>query len=160
MVPEEFGRRGSTLKELAGGEVANEFAIRGEKVELGQGVEWRPAEIVIDAVGEFALKAAHGEELKVDGATVAVIVANVCDQCADSGVNADFLIEFAPQCIFWGFTRFDFAAGKFPFKAHGLVWPALADKNVVTAQDQRGHHVTDGLVGVAACVVCGHGGFL
>lgn len=134
--------------------------VGGEEVEVGEGVERGPADFVVDAVGELALEAADGEELEIDGAAVAVVVADVGDEGADGGVDAEFFVELAAEGLLGGFSGLDFASGKLPLEAHGLIGAALTDENGVSTQDQRGRHIADGLVGVAGGGGLSQGGFL
>ena len=84
---------------------------------------------VEDAVIEFAGEVADGEELKVDGAAVAVAVAQLGDARADDGGDAEFFVEFAAEGLLGGFAGFDLSAGELPLETHGLVGPALANQN-------------------------------
>ncbi len=157
MVCAAFGEQ--SLEQFSGGEVADEFLVGGEEVEFWEGVDLGPAEIVEDAVGEFSVEAVDGEELEVDSAAVAIIVADVGDEGADVGLDAEFLVEFAAEGLFRRLAGFDFAAGKLPLEAHGLIGAALADEHFVCAQNQGGHHITDGAGGAAGGAVYGQGRF-
>ncbi len=118
-------------------------------------MELGPAEVVEDPIGELALEAVDGEELQIDRAAVAVVVSDMSDADADGSADAEFFVELAAEGFFRGLARFDFAAGELPLEAHGLIRTALADEHFAAAQDQRGHHVADGPVGVAAGIVFG-----
>jgi len=116
-------------------------------------VESGPAEVVEDAVGELALEGVDGEELEIDGASVAVVVTDMSDEGTDVGADAEFLVELAMEGFFGRFAGFDFAAGELPFEAHGLIGTALTDEDFVTAKDQRSHNIADGPVGIVGAVV-------
>lgn len=121
-------------------------------------MELGPAEVVEDAVGELSLEAVDGEKLEIDGTTISIVVADVRDQSSDAGVDAEFFVEFATEGFFRRFAGFDFATGELPLETHGLVGAALADEDLIAAQDEGRHHVADGPVGSAVDVVCGQGG--
>ncbi len=118
------------LEQLAFGEVADKAEVGGEEVEGGQGGERSPVHGVEDAVGELAGELSYGEELQVDGAAVAVAVADLGDARADGGGDAELFFEFAGEGLFGGFAGLDLAAGKLPLEAHGLVGAALADEDL------------------------------
>ena len=86
----------------------------------------------------------HREELQVDGASMAVVVANVGDAGSDFGGDAELFIELACQRLLRAFAGLDLAAGKLPLQGHGLVGPALADQHFAAADDERGRHKTKG----------------
>ena len=88
-------RRVSQLKQLSFGEVADQAQVGGQEVEARQLRQRGPAHIVEDAVLDVAGKLAHHEELKVDGAAVAVFVADLGDAAADDGGDAELFVEFA-----------------------------------------------------------------
>ena len=105
---------------------------------MGSAVSGVQLDGVEDAVVEFAGEVADGEELQVDGAAVAIAVADLGDAGADDGGDAEFFVEFAGEGLLGGFAEFDLAAGELPLEAHGLVGTALAD------QDFGGAAVLDG----------------
>jgi len=78
----------------------------------------------------------YGEELEVNGAAVAVVVADVRDAWADGGVDAEFFVEFAGEGLFWTFAGLYFAAGKFPLEGHWLVGASLADEDAAAAEHE------------------------
>ena len=87
------------LEELAHGEVADEVEVGGEEVEGGELAEWGPLEGVEDAVVQLAGEGVDDEELQVDGATVAIVVAELGDAAADDGADAELLVELAGECL-------------------------------------------------------------
>ena len=117
------------VQQLAFGEVADQAEVGGEEVVGGQRAQRSPADFVEDAVVDFAGELADHEELKVDGAAVAIAMAYLRDPGADDSRNAEFLVELAREGLLGGFAGFNLAAGKFPLQAHGLVRPALADEH-------------------------------
>jgi hypothetical protein len=133
-----------SLKQFAFGQVADEAAVGGEEVEGRQVFEGRPAEIVEDAVFDFAVEGMHREKLQIDCASVAVGVTDAGDPRADFGANAQFFIEFARKGLLGGFSRLDFAAGKLPFERHRLIRSPLADQNFASAKNDSGDNMPDG----------------
>ena len=125
------------LKELAAGEVFDEVAVGGEEVVVGEIFEAGPNHLGEDAVLEVAGEVADGEELEVDGAAVAVVVAEMGDAGADGGFDGQFLAQLAGQGLLGGLAGFDLAAGEFPLQGHGLIGAALADKDLAAADDER-----------------------
>ncbi len=106
------------------------------------------------------VKVVDDEELKVDGAAVAIAMADLRDPAADDGRDAELLFELADEGMLGGLAGLDLAAGELPFEAHGLVRAALADEDFGAAglagelagggaQDQRRGHQPKRL---AACV--------
>ena len=132
----------------------------GEEVVGGQSAEGRPLQGVEDVVVQLSGEVVYHEELKVDGGTVAVAVTNLRDAASDDGLDAELLLEFTDEGLLGSLTVFDFATGKLPFEAHGLVWAALADEDFGAAglvgglaQDQgRGHQPNRFAARVAASV--------
>ncbi len=157
------------LEETAFGEVADEAEVGGEEVVGGESREWGPADFVEDAVVEVAVEVVDDEELQVDGAAVAVLVADAGYAAAYCGGDAQLFVEFACQGSLGGLAGFDLSAGELPLEAHGLVGAALTDENlglmrgviiwrgfggggrvrvlgcVCGAQDERRDHPADGL---------------
>lgn len=86
-----------------------------------------------------------GEELEVDGASVAVGMMDAGDERADFCMDAQLFVEFARESLLRGFSGLDLAAGELPFEGHGLLRAALADENGVSAENERGGDVTDSL---------------
>jgi hypothetical protein len=125
----------SALKQLAGGEVFDEVAVGGEEVVGRQVFELDPLELMEDAVLELATELVHSEELEVDGAAMAIIVADVGDVNADFGGDAEFLVEFAGEGLFGCLTELDFASRKLPLESHGLIGTPLANKDFSTTDD-------------------------
>ena len=136
------------LEEFAFGEVADEAEVGGEEVVAGEGGEGRPADVVEDAVFEVPGEVVDEEELEVDGASVAIAVAEGGDPGADGGVDAEFFVEFAGEGLLGGFAVFDLASGELPLEAHGLVGFALADEEFggcgVRAEDEGSHDEAGG----------------
>ena len=142
------------LKKFAVGEVADEVEVGGEEVVVGETDDRAPKHLLEDGdvVGEFAAIFADAEELDLDGATVAIGVADGGDAVADGGVDAELFREFASECFDGGFAGLDFAAGELPLETHGLVGTALADEEfavgLLVAQDQCGYDAAQGLGGL------------
>ena len=106
-----------------------------------------PLDLLEDAVLDFAGKLVHREKLQVDGAAMTIIMPNVRDARRRSGVNAQFLVEFAGQRLLRALARLDLAPGKLPLQRHRLVGTALANQNFAALHDQRGRNKTKGGLG-------------
>src|ERR1017187_9786966 len=127
---EELARRvRQRLEQLAFGEGADEAEVGGKEVVSGQGSQRRPADFVEDAVADLAGEVPYGEELEVDGTSIAIAVADLHDAGADDGCNAKLLVEFAYQGLLGGLAGLDPAAGERPLQANRLIWPALTDQD-------------------------------
>ena len=138
----------SHLEQLAGGEVADEAAVGGQEVVIWQVFEFGPADFLVDVVDDFPGELVNGEELEIDGAAMAVVVADVGDMGADNGGYAEFLVEFSGQGLLGAFAGLDFTAGKLPLRGHGLVGAALPDEDFTAAYDQgRGDEAKGRAVG-------------
>ncbi len=85
----------------------------------------------------------HGKELQVDGAAMAVVVADVGDVRADFGADAEFFLEFARERLLGAFAVFDLAAGKLPLQGHGLVGSSLANQDQAITNQKARHHKTE-----------------
>jgi hypothetical protein len=120
--------QGRLLEKFAGGEVADQAAVGGQEVVPGKFFELDPFELVEDLVLEFALERGDGEELQVDCAAVAVVVANVGDARADGGANSEFFLKLPREGLLRSFALFDFAAGELPLQCHGLIGAPLTDQ--------------------------------
>ena len=70
-------RRG--LQQLARRQVADQPAVGGQEVVAGKVFELDPAHLVIDAALDLAGELMHGKELQIDGAAMAVVVADAGD---------------------------------------------------------------------------------
>ena len=86
------------LQQLAGGQIADEASVGGKEVVVGKVFEAGPADLVVDAVDDFAGEFMHGEKLQVNGAAMAIVVADVGNAGADDGVNAKLFFQFPGQC--------------------------------------------------------------
>lgn len=136
---------GVELEELSGGKVADQSAVGGQELVGHKVFEPDPAELFKDAVLELAGKLMDSEELEVDSAAMAIIVADAGDKGTDGGLDAEFFVEFADQGLLRAFTGLDFASGKLPLEGHGLVGAALADQDFTAAHNQgRGHEAKGG----------------
>ena len=124
------------LEQFAGGEVADESAVGGEKFVLGKIFETDPLELVEDFVLQLSIERGHGEELQVDGAAVAIVVADVGNTGSDFCEDAQFFLEFAGESLFRTFALFYFPAGKLPLQRHWLVGATLADQDHSIANQQ------------------------
>jgi hypothetical protein len=80
------------LKEAAFGEIADQAEVGGEEIVAGEGWKWGPADLIEDAVVEVALEVVDDEELQVDGAAVAVLVAYTGYATANGGGDAQLFI--------------------------------------------------------------------
>jgi len=130
------------LEQLAGGEVFDEIAVGGEEVVAGQIFELDPLDLLEDAVFDLAGELFDGEELEIDGAAVAVVVADVGDPGADLSGDTELLIELAGEGLLGTFAGLDLAAGKLPLQGHGLVGAPLADEHLAGPDHQSGCHQT------------------
>jgi len=59
-----------------------------------------PADLLVDLVVDFAGELVDGEELQVDGASMAVVVADVGHGRSNGCLDAKFLTQFARQRLF------------------------------------------------------------
>ena len=135
---------GIRLEKFAGGEVADKAAVGGEELVLGKFLKLDPFELVEDFVLEFAFERRHGEELQVNGASVAVVVPDVGNPGPDLCADAQFFLEFASEGLFRAFALLDFAAGKLPLQRHRLVGTALADQDKAVAHQQPRNDESEG----------------
>ncbi len=117
-------------------QVADEIAVGGEEVVLRQLFEPDPAQVIEDAVFQLACELIDGEELQIDGAAVAIVVADLRDAAADGGGDAELFIELAGEGDLGAFAGLDFAAGTLPLERHGLIGAALADEDFIAAQHE------------------------
>jgi hypothetical protein len=124
------------LEKFAGSEVADEAAVGGEEFVVGEFFELDPLELMEDLVLQLALKRGHGEELQIDCASMAVVVADVRDARSDFGGDAEFFLEFAGESLLGAFALLDLAAGKLPLEGHWLVGAALANEDKTFANQQ------------------------
>ena len=70
---------GRFLQKFACGEVADEIAVGGDEVVLGQIAQRAPAHVLEDEVGDLAGVFLDQKELQIDGAAAAVVVADMGD---------------------------------------------------------------------------------
>jgi hypothetical protein len=112
------------------GEVADETVVGGEEVVAGERREGSPLNIIEDAVVQVAVELIDDEELQVDGASVAVFVADAGDAAADGCGDAELFIKLSRERLLGGLSGLDLAPGELPFEAHGLVGAALADQHL------------------------------
>ena len=126
------------LEEFAGGEIADEVTVGGDEVELGEIAQRAPAHILEDEVFDLASVFPHEKELQIDGASIAVVMADVGDQRADGSVDAKFFLKFATQGLFGGFACFHLPTGKLPLGAERLVGTPLTDQQLIATQDESG----------------------
>lgn len=124
------------LEEFAGGQVFDQAAIGGEELIFGEFFEFHPLELVEDFVFEFSLERGYRVKLKINGAAVAIVVADMGDMGTYGCANAQFLFEFARECLLGAFTLLDLAARKLPLQGHGLVGTPLADEDPTFANEQ------------------------
>lgn len=134
-------------EQLTLGEIADEAEVGGEEVVFGQVAELDPAHFVEDVVLNVASEFAHREELQVDGAAVSIVMAHAGYSGANDGLNTQFFVQLAGECLLGAFAGLNFATGKLPFQGHHLVRTALADKNLTLANDERGGYEAQGRTG-------------
>ena len=132
----------------ARGQIAYKPAVGCQKVVAGQIFELGPAHLLKDAVHNLPGELVHREELQVDCAAMAVIVANVRDAAADGGLDAKFLVQFAGQGLFGAFARLNLAAGKLA---------ALPNQDLGAAHNQCGRDKSQrgtggARIGIRQCV--------
>jgi len=132
------------LEKFARGEVADEAAICGEEIILGEFFEFDPLELVEDLVLKFAFKRGYGVELQVDCTAVAVVMADVGNVRSDDGADAEFFVEFAGESLLGALSLFNFPAGKLPLQGHWLIGAALADQDETIANQQSCNDETEG----------------
>src|SRR6185437_2452948 len=132
--------RGSALKQLALGEIADEAKIGGEEVVVRQVGQLDPAHLVENLILDFAGELPDSEELQIDGAAVAVIVADANDCGADNCLDTKFFVKLARQCLLRTFAGLDLAPGKFPLQGHNLVGAALAYEQLTITDDEGGRY--------------------
>ena len=133
--------QGRKLDNFSGGEIAHEFFVGIEKIKFGQLATVDPTHVAEDAVVQVSLKIVDDIKAEFDGAAVFVVMADARDFVANSGIDAEFLDQFAAKGVARLFARFDFAAGEFPFQRHRLVLGALADEDLISALQDGGHHL-------------------
>ena len=137
-----------SLEQFAGGEVADEAAVCGEEFVGGEVLKADPANLLVDLVVDRAGELVDSKELQVDGAAVAVVVADAGDGLANGGLDAEFFRKFAGEGLLRTFTGFDFSAGKLPQQGHGLIGAPLPDEDLSLAHDEGGRDKTQsGAVG-------------
>ncbi len=124
------------LQQFALGEVADEAAVCDEEVVAGQVFEFDPADFFENLIFDFVAEFVDGEELQIDGAAVAVVVADMGDFVADGGVDTEFFVELAGESFFGAFAGLNFAAGKLPLEGHGLIGSTLADEHFIAAEHE------------------------
>ena len=135
-------RRG--LQQLARRQVADQPVVGGQELIIGKVFEADPAHLLIDAGLDLAGELMHGKELQIDGAAMAVVVADVRDARANGGADAEFLVQFADECLLGAFAGLDLAAGKLPLQRHRLIRTALTDQDFAAAHDECGRHKAKG----------------
>jgi hypothetical protein len=148
----------AALKQFSRGQIADQVSIRGEKVKARQFPQRNPAQIVENAVLDFALEGMYGEELQIDGAAAAIGVAGARDQRPKLSLNSQFFFQFASERLLRTFARLNLAARKLPLQRHGLIRTPLANQDPISAKDQSGDYVPYGFVPVLFDV-CPHSSF-
>ncbi len=117
------------LKQPSLRQIANQPKVSGQKVIPGQGRQRSPLHVVEDAVVQVPIELVDDEELQVDSATIAVLMADAGDPAPDGCRDAELLVQFADQRLFSRLPGLDFASGELPFEAHRLVRTPLTDKH-------------------------------
>ena len=119
----------SYLQQPPFSQVADQAKVGSEEVVAGEGRKRSPLHVIEDAVVQVAIELVDDEELEVDGASVAVLVADARHAPPDGCGDAELLVQLADKRLFGGLPGLDLAAGKLPFEAHRLVGTALTDKH-------------------------------
>ena len=117
------------LKQPSLRQIANQPKVSGQKVIPGQGRQRSPLHVIEDAVVQVPIELVDDEELQVDSATIAVLMADAGDPAPDGCRDAELLVQFADQRLFSRLPGLDFASGELPFEAHRLVRTPLTDKH-------------------------------
>ena len=141
----------SSLEELAFGKIADQAEIGCEEIVLGKVADIDPAHLIEDVVLDFACEFADGKKLQVDGTAVTVIMADAGNGRADNGLNAQLFVKFASERLLRSLTGLNLAAWEFPFEGHDLVGAALADEDLIFANDESCGYEAEswtGLVGL------------
>jgi hypothetical protein len=125
------------LQQLAGGEVADEAAIGGEKFVIRKLGELDPAHLLVDLVVDFAGEFAHREELQIDGAAAAIVMANARDGRSYFSADAQLFSQFPRERLLRALSGLDLSAGKLPKRTHRLIGTPLADQHFTVAHDER-----------------------
>jgi hypothetical protein len=92
------------IQQLARGQVADQGTVGGQELVAGKVFEPDPADLVIDAVSISPAELMHGKELQIDGAAMAIVVADAGDAGADGRANAEFFVQFAGQRLLRAFA--------------------------------------------------------
>ena len=111
-------------------QIPDEPQIGREEVVAGESRERRPLDVVEDAVIQVAIELVDDEELQVDGAPIAVLMADAGDAAPNGGGDPQLLVELARERLLGGLASLDLAPGELPLEAHRLVGPALADQHL------------------------------
>ena len=112
-----------------------------------------------DPICQFSGILTDFEELQIDGAATTVGMAKLNDSRANQCVDTEFLVQFTLQGLLWALTGFNLPTRKLPFESHWLIGSPLADKNLVSTEDQRCYNkanllVADGEFGM--CSIASH----
>lgn len=141
------GGDASPLEQLAGCKIPNQSSVSGKKIVGWQVLEPDPAYLLVDVVDDLSVEFAHGEELQIDCAAVAVVVANPRDRWTNTGVDAKLFGELAGQRLLGAFSGLDLTSRKLPHRGHRLIGTTLPDQHLTVANNQRRGYKSQGRAG-------------
>lgn len=72
---------------------------------------------------------------------VGIAIGGVHDELADLGINVQFFLQLAFQALRQSFTRFQLAAGKFPYVWQRLAFGPLGNKNFAVTGNNGCAHI-------------------
>jgi hypothetical protein len=121
------------LEQPALSQIPNKPKIRREEVIPGQRRQRSPLHIIEDAVVQVSVELVDDEELQVDRAAVAVLMANAGHAAPNRGGDPELFVKLPDQSLFGGLPGLNLASRKLPFEAHRLVRTALTDKHFSVA---------------------------
>jgi len=124
------------LKQLSGGKIANQSAVGSKKIVAWQIFKAHPFELGKDLVLEFAFKGVDCKKLQIDGAAVAIVMADVCDAPANGGFDSELFVQFPSKGLFRTLASLDLAAGKLPLQGHRLIGASLAYEHFAAANEK------------------------
>ena len=92
--------------------------------------------VFADLVFELAFKGVDGKKLEINGAAVAIVMADVGDALANGGLDSELFIQFPSKSLFRTFASLDLAAGKLPLQGHRLIGTSLAYQHFAVANEK------------------------
>jgi hypothetical protein len=117
------------LEQPAFSQIADKPKIGGQKIVPSQSRQRSPLHIVENPVVQVAIELVDDEELQVDRAPIAVLMADAGHAPTDGSGDAKLLVKLADQRLFGGLPGLNLAARKLPFEAHRLVGTPLTDQH-------------------------------